>query len=279
MTEELMVDEDYIETMEIKLLKGRNFSKALPTDQYGAALINETLMNELGWKDPIGKRMKFKTDDKGTMDERTVVGVVKDFHTYSLQHKMAPLVMVMPPFPSAKDNLYVRIAKGRIAEGLAFLDKVYRQFDKTNTAEYHFLDQNFAKQYASEEKQGQIALGFTILALLIACLGLFGLVTFSSEQRTKEIGIRKVLGASVTNIVRMLSKDLLKLVLLAACIAFPIAWFIMDQWLKDFAYRVNVQWWILVFAGLSVAAIALLTVSFQAIKAAIANPVKSLRTE
>ncbi|MEP7109989.1 MAG: ABC transporter permease [Ferruginibacter sp.] len=277
--QELMADDGYIPAMEIKMLSGRNFSEKIQSDKYGAALINETLLQKLGWTNPVGKKMKFSIDDSGTMAERTVIGVVKDFHTYSLQHLVEPLVMVMPPAPSMGDNLYVRIAKGKINEGLAYIDKVYRRFDKTSPVEYHFLDKNFAKQYTTEGKQGRIALVFTVLAVLIACLGLFGLATFTAEQRIKEIGIRKVLGASIVSIVQMLSAEFLKLVLVAACIALPVAGWVMNRWLQDFAYRVNIGWRIFLLAGTAALLIALLTVSFQAIKAAIANPVKSLRTE
>ncbi len=276
-TQELMVDADYLGTMEIKLLNGRNFSDQTPTDQYGAALVNETLVKEMGWKDPVGKRMEFNVGSN--IFQRTVIGVIKDFHTYSLQHKVEPLVLVMPPAAPDKDNLYVKIAKGKTAEGLAWIDKVYRRFDKTSPVEYHFLDKNFAQQYASEQRQGQVALIFTILAVLIACLGLFGLAAFTAAQRTKEIGIRKVLGASVTGIVVLLSKDFVKLICIAALIAFPLAWWGMNKWLDNFAYRIDLGWWIFAAAGLVSLLIALLTVSYQAVKAAMANPVKSLRTE
>ncbi|MEO6455395.1 MAG: FtsX-like permease family protein, partial [Ginsengibacter sp.] len=234
---------------------------------------------KLGWTNPIGKRMKFKIDEEGTTGERTVVGVIKDFHTYSLQHKIEPLVIVMPPAQSMGDNLYVRIAKGKVIEGLAFIENVYRRFDKTSPLEYHFLDANFAKQYGAEEKQGQIALVFTMLAVLISGLGLFGLATFSTQQRTKEIGIRKVLGASVVSILQIFSVECLKLVLIAVCIAIPIAWWAMSKWLQDFAYRINIDWRTFILAGTIALFIALLTISFQTIKAAIANPIKSLRTE
>jgi putative ABC transport system permease protein len=279
MSQELMVDADYIPTMQIKMLAGRNFSDAIQSDKYGAALINETLVKHLGWTNPIGKRMKFSIDEKGTMGERTVVGVIKDFHTYSLQHKVDPLVMVMPPAPSMGDNMYVRISKGKINDGLAYINKVYSRFDKNNPIEYHFLDANFAKQYSAETKQGQMAFIFTVLAVLIACLGLFGLAAFTAEQRTKEIGVRKVLGASVASIVQMLSSDFLKLVLVASCIAIPLAWLGINKWLQDFAYHINIGWWMLPASCMLALVIALLTVSFQAIKAAIVNPVKSLRTE
>jgi putative ABC transport system permease protein len=279
MTQELMTDADFLPTMEIKLVQGRNFSNQMPTDQYGSALINETLAKELGWTDAIGKHLQFNIDDKGTKGQRTVIGVINDFHTYSLQHKVEPLVMVMPPSDPSKDNLYVRIAKGKTAEGMAMLDKIYRQFDSKHPIDYNFLDKNFAKQYAVEEKQGQIALVFTVLAVLIACLGLFGLATFTAAQRTKEIGIRKVLGASVHTIVGLLSKEFIKLVVIASVIAIPIAWWAMNRWLDDFAYRTPIAAWVFLLAGLMALCVAVITVSFQAIRAALANAVKSLRAE
>ncbi len=279
MAQELMVDPDFLKTMEIKLSNGRNFSDAMPSDQFGAILVNETLVKDLGWKNAIGKKMLKAADDNGKTEPRKVIGVIKDFHTYSLQHKEAPLVMIMPPNTKEEDNLYIKIAKGKIPEGLAYLNRIYRQFDKTNPITYHFLDRNFAKQYAAEVRQGEMALIFSILAILIACLGLFGLATFTAEQRTKEIGIRKVLGARVTDIVRMLSSDFLKLVLVAIIISIPVAWMAMNQWLQDFAYRIHIEWWVLAAAGLVALTIALMTVSFRTIKAAMASPVKSLRTE
>ena len=277
--EELMVDVDYLKTMEIKLAAGRNFSDAIPADHSGSVLVNETMVKESGWKEPIGKQMLKVNNNDGKIASAKVIGVVKDFHTYSLQHKVEPLVMIMPPGTNEEDNLYIKIAKGKIAEGLTYLNKVYASFDKSDPVEYHFLDQNFAKQYSAEVKQGQIALIFSLLAILIACLGLFGLATFTAQQRTKEIGIRKVLGANVADIVRMLSTDFLKLVLIATIIAIPIGWIAMDKWLRDFAYRINMEWWIFAAAGFTALFIALITVSSQAIKAATANPVESLRME
>lgn len=279
LVQELMTDADYVPVLDIKLLHGRNFSTAIESDKYGAAVINETLMNELGWQNPIGKRMRFEFDDKKSVGERTVIGVVKDFHTHSLQHKVEPLVMLMPPVASMEDNLYVKINTSKTKESLAYIETAYKQFDKSNPVEFNFLDQNFIKQYAAEEKQGTILFTFTVLAIFIACLGLFGLVTFTSAQRAKEIGIRKVLGASVSSIVTVLTKDLIKLVIIAFLIASPIIWFGMNKWLEDFQYRINISWWIFGVAGLSAILIAMITVGIQAIKAAVANPVKSLRSE
>jgi putative ABC transport system permease protein len=222
--------------------------------------------------------LKTANDDGKTLPSK-VIGVIKDFHTYSLQHKVEPLALVLPPNTDQQDNLYVKLTKGEIPEALAYLNNVYHQFDNASPVEFHFLDENFAKQYEAEKKQGEIALVFSALAIMIACLGLLGLATFTAEQRRKEIGVRKVLGARVTDIVTMLSADFLKLVLIASIIAVPIAWFAMDEWLQDFAYRVSIDWWIFAVAGLSALLIALITISFKAIRAAVANPVKSLRME
>jgi putative ABC transport system permease protein len=278
MSQELLVDADYIPTMDMKMVAGRNFSTAGQADKYTAAIVNETLAKELGWTNPIGKRVQFKFG-QGEIGERTVIGVVKDFHTYSLQHKVEPMVLMMPPVASMEDNLYVKINTAKTPEALAFIEKIYTQFDKSNPVEFHFLDQNFARQYEAEAKQEKLSLTFTILAIFIACLGLFGLAAFTAQQRVKEIGIRKVLGATVTSIAVMLSKDFVKLVLIAICIATPIAWYAMNKWLEGFAYRISFQWWMFAVAVVVAVTIALLTVGLQALKAAIANPVKSLRTE
>lgn len=277
--QELMIDADYIPALDIQLLQGRNFSSSMPSDKYGAALINETLLKKTGLKDAIGKRLQFRIGNTAETGERTIVGVIKDFHTYSIQHKVEPMVLLMPPAESMEDNLYVRLSKGKTAEGLAYITEVYRRFDKTNPPEFHFLDQNFARQYAAEEKQGQLALIFTGLAILIACMGLLGLAIFTAQQRTREIGVRKVLGAGIGDIAAMLSADFMKLVLIASLIALPLAWFIMDKWLQGFAYRITVQWWVLMLAGLLAALVACITVAVQAIKAAMANPVKGLRAD
>jgi putative ABC transport system permease protein len=273
----LFVDEDFLATTGISLLQGRNFSADMPTDKDDAVIINETLMKTLGYTNAIGKKMQFRVND--SMHTNTIVGVVKDFHTYSLQHKIAPLVLLMPPNNKEKDNLYIKIAKGKAAEGLAYLKKTYASFDKNNAADFHFLDENFEKQYAAEQKQEQLSFAFTVLAFIIACLGLTGLAIFSAAQRVKEIGIRKVLGASVFNVTTMLGRDFMKLICIAAIIAIPVAWLTMNKWLQDFAYHVQLQWWMFLLPACTAILIALVTVSIQAIKAAVANPVKSLRTE
>lgn len=278
LAQELMVDADYLKTMDITLLKGRNFSTQMTTDQYGAILINETLQQELGYKDPIGKKAYFNIPGDSIVN-RTIVGVIKDIHTYSLQHKVEPLVLIMPPGTSDGDNLYVKIKKGTPTQALAYIESVYKQFDNDNPIQFHFLDQNFAAQYAAEQKQEELSLIFTILAISIASLGLLGLAAFTARQRIKEIGIRKVLGASVTSITTLLSKDFMKLVAIAILIATPITWIAMGYWLQEFAYRTTISWWIFGIAGAIALFIALVTVSIQAIKAAVANPVNSLKNE
>ena len=277
MTKDIMVDGDFLKTMEIKLTQGRNFSDNNPADRQTAILVNETLVKEIGWKNPIGKRVKF-FNEKG-LTEGQVVGVVQDFHIYSLQHKIEPLVLRMPFSTNDQDNLYIKIRPDKASDALALIEKTYRQFEPGGVFDYQFLSQNFARQYASVEKQGQLLLLFSGLAIFIACLGLFGLTAFTAEQRTKEIGVRKVLGASVGSIVVLLSRDFLKLVLFAIVIASPLAWYGMNRWLQDFAYKINIEWWTFALAGLLAIGIALLTVSFQSIKAALMNPVKSLRSE
>jgi putative ABC transport system permease protein len=275
----LVIDPDFIPTLQIKMVSGRNFSASNISDVKNAIIVNQTLVNELGWKSPVGRVVSTGVDEQGKVIKQTIVGIVKDFNTYSLQHKISPMVMSMPAKPNDKDNLYVRIGKNNVQASLNYIAKVYAGFDNDDKPEFHFLDQNFAAQYQTEQRQGTILLIFTILAISIACLGLFGLVTFTAEQRVKEIGIRKVLGASVTSIVRLLSTDLMRLVIIATIIACPIAWYAMNSWLQDFAYKINISWWVFLLAGSGAALIALATVSIQSIKAALTNPVKSLRSE
>ncbi|MDQ1085823.1 ABC transporter permease [Siphonobacter sp. SORGH_AS_1065] len=278
-TKRIDVDEDFLNTLEMKLVAGRNFDKSRKTDLYESVLVNETLVKKLGWKNPIGKRVEFNAGQNNEIRGHSqVVGVVKDFHVYSLQHTIEPLVMQMP-LDFQQDNLYVRIRPENTQATLAYIEKVYQKFDPDHAFEYSFLDQNFAHQYEAEIKQGRLLVTFTLLTIFIACLGLFGLVTFTAEQRTKEIGIRKVLGASVTSIVGMISKDFMILIGIASLIAFPMAWYTMHRWLEDFAYRIELQGWVFLAAAGVALLIALITISTQAIRAALANPVKSLKSE
>ena len=279
MAKQLFVDEDFLKTMNVHFLQGRNFSKDIKSDENNAMIINETLMKELEYTNGVGKKAVYGRNPFEAKKNMTIVGVVKDFHISSLQNKIEPLVMMMPPVANEKDNVYVKIAKGKTAAGLAYIKNTYAKFDDSNTADFNFLDEAFAKQYAAEQKQEQLSFVFTILAFIIACLGLLGLVMFTTAQRVKEIGIRKVLGASVSTVTVMLGKNFMQLVLVATVIAIPVAWFSMNKWLQDFAYRIDIKWWMFLAPGLVAIFIALVTVCAQAIKAAMANPVKSLRTE
>ncbi|HVX50695.1 MAG TPA: ABC transporter permease [Chitinophagaceae bacterium] len=276
--ENFMADADYLPTLQIKLLKGRNFSASTPTDTISAVLVNETLVKQLRWKNAVGKKVDYNIGNGQTI-HATVIGVMKDFNSYSLQHKIQALVLRMPPVAKEEDNLYVRISSKNIPAAISYLKQTYKKFDADNDVDYTFLDENFARQYNAEQRQGNIIFTFTLLAILISCLGLLGLVTFAASQRTKEIGIRKVLGATVSNIVFMLSKDLLKLVLLAILVATPLAWYATHKWLESFAYRVNIGWSVFALAGAVALLVALLTTGIKAVTAALANPVKSLRTE
>jgi putative ABC transport system permease protein len=275
----LTIDADFISTLQIKMAAGRNFSAANLSDVKDAIIVNETLIKDLGWTNPIGRQVRTGVDEKGNVITQTIVGVVKDFNTYSLQHKISPMVLNMPATAGDKDNVYIRIGRGNIQASLNYITQIFGKFDNENKPEFHFLDQNFAAQYQTEQKQGTILLVFTLLAISIACLGLFGLVTFTAEQRVKEIGIRKTLGASVASIVQLLSTDLMRLVVIAMLIACPIAWLAMDKWLQEFAYKIEINWWVFLLAGGAALILALVTISIQSVKAALANPVKSLKGE
>jgi putative ABC transport system permease protein len=276
--EQLIIDEDFIPAMDIRMDQGRNFIKGAADSARHAIIINRTLADASGWKNPVGMQVRTGVEN-GVVQWSTIVGVVRDFNTYSLQHKIQPMELVLPQTANDKDNVYVRLSGRDIPTAIRYLQRVYREFDPANQLDYRFLDQNFAKQYQTEQKQGSLLLIFTILAISIASLGLFGLVTFTAEQRVKEIGIRKVLGASVPHIVGLLTRELMLLVGLATLIATPIGWYAMRQWLQSFAYRVGIDWWIFAGAGVTAALVAFVTMSIRSIRAANANPAKSLKTE
>jgi ABC-type antimicrobial peptide transport system permease subunit len=265
---------DYIKTMGIQLVNGRDFSSdySLDTMNY---LINEAAARKIGYKDPVGKELTM-WDDKGV-----IIGVMKDYHHNSLHVPIEPLILRLfkQSWNSYWGNVIIRTEKGKTKQAISSMEKVFKQFNPGFPFKYYFTDDEISKNYKAEHTVSKLSRYFAFLAIFISCMGLFGLVMFTTEQRTKEIGIRKVLGASVPGIVQMLSKDFLKLVFIAAVIAFPVAWWAMHKWLADFAYRIDIGWWVFVVAGIAAALIALVTISFQAIKAAITNPVKSLRTE
>ncbi|MFC6103506.1 ABC transporter permease [Olivibacter domesticus] len=265
------VDDHYLSTLGIELKEGRNFSNTYGTDSL-SAIINETAAATFKWK---GGALGHTITNK---DHKTlrIVGVVKDFHFRSMHERISPLVMVMQ---QNYGNLLLKAKTEDIDPLLKTIEARYKALQPDLPFSFSFLDERVNNTYATEAKTGYLLGLFAGLTIFVACLGLFGLAMFTADQRTKEIGIRKVLGASVSGIVSMLSKDFIKLVLLAFIIASPLAWWLMNRWLEDFAYRINIQWWIFARAGIGAVLIALLTVSFQAIKAARANPVDSLRNE
>jgi putative ABC transport system permease protein len=268
------VDENYLSTLGINLLAGRNFSKAFNTDST-AVILNEAAANALGWREKSVGHTILRTHGAEKYSYH-VIGIVKDFHFRSLHERISPLVMVLAPDAG---TLIVKLKTKDIAGLSAVLKKRWTNYGAEDALSYSFLDDRFNNTYEAEQKTGTILGIFAGLTILVACLGLFGLVTFTAEQRTKEIGVRKVLGATVTGIVSLLSKEFLKLVFIAFIIASPVAWFIMNKWLQDFAYRINISWLVFVFAAMLAIIITIITVSFRAIKAAVANPVKSLRSE
>ncbi|WP_247236749.1 permease prefix domain 2-containing transporter [Telluribacter sp. SYSU D00476] len=279
-----LIDPDYIPTMGMELVAGRNLSEQYGTDVEEAFLINETAVKALGWSTPeqaLGKEMLWPkwvpANPADTLKRGKVIGVVKDFHYKSLHQKIEPLVLhVHEP---AYYTMVARVRPEKMAAALDFLKTEWEARAPEFPFEYEILDQQFAKFYDSEQIFKKLFLLFTSLSIFIACLGLLGLATFMAQQRTKEIGIRKVMGASVAGIVMLLSKDFLKLVMVGIIIASPLAWYFMNQWLQSFSYRVDIAWWIFGLAGLLVVGVALLTVSFQSIKAALMNPIQSLRSE
>jgi putative ABC transport system permease protein len=274
-----MVDDDFLKTLDVKLVAGRLFSDQFPTDTFSRFVVNEETIKQFGFasaEDAIGKWLAF--DWNGEQAQFTIVGVVKNFHFKDFHEAIQPIAFRM--YNDAGFNYLVAHTKdGNVKQSLAALENTWKKLIPNEPFEYSFLDQDFQRNYEAEERKASLIQYFTILAILISCLGLFGLAAYSAEQRTKEIGIRKVLGASVSNVVGLLSKDFLKLVTIAVVIASPIAWYVMNQWLQNFVYRTSISWMVFLFTAIVALGIAFLTISFQAIKTALSNPVKSLRTE
>jgi putative ABC transport system permease protein len=262
---------DFVKTMKLELAEGRDFSRDFPTDSTGF-IVNEMAVKKMGYRDAIGKTFWWGSR------QGKIIGVLKDFHFASLHQAIEPLVIRLYE-DRQWGTLLVRLGAGKDKQGLASLQKLCRELNPAFPFTYQFSDEEFNKLYKSEQLVSKLANYFAFLAIFISCLGLLGLAIFTAEQRTREIGIRKVLGANVTGIVSLLSKDFLRLVVIAIVIASPLAWIIMHGWLQGYAYRTPLHWWIFAVAALAAVVIAFVTVSFQAIKAAMANPVKSLRAE
>ncbi len=276
MLRSISVDSDFIQTIGLEIVAGRNFSPDIASDSSKSILINQTAARQFGWDDPLGKSIR-ELDNWNTT--KTVVGVIRDFHVESLHHKIAPLLLESEP--ARFRYILIKIRPGRLPETLSFLNEKWQELDPTETFDYWFLDESksFSRQYQSEQKLSRIFSCFALLSIFIACLGLFGLVSFTAEKRTKEIGIRKAMGASISGIIMLLSKEFAKWIIVANLIAWPIGYFVMNRWLRNFAYRTEIGLSAFILAGSIVLIIALLNVGYQAVKAARANPVDALRYE
>ena len=277
------VDASFIETMQIPILQGRSFQTQNPADTNNSIIVNETLLKEYGIKDPIGKRFgKYS---------QLIVGVTKDFNYESLHTKIEPLVLSLKLDTIARQSndisfanspqprISVRMKAGNVQDNINILKKAWQAVAPNQDFEYHFLDESLGAAYEQEQKSATVVKIASGLSIFIACMGLFGLATLTVTRRTKEIGIRKVLGANATQLVKLLSKDFLLLIVIAALVAFPLAWWAMNKWLSDFAYRTSISWWVFAIAAIVSIVIAFVTISTQAVKAALMNPVQSLRTE
>ncbi|HTD98453.1 MAG TPA: ABC transporter permease [Mucilaginibacter sp.] len=277
-TEIWPVDEDYLNTMGMSVAKGRNFAAGLKSDS-SSIIINETAAKMLGYyNDPLNKKLFSPQNQNGktVVKEYKVIGVLKDFNFKSLRDNITPVVMTL-----AENNgaLSIKYEAKNLPAFIAQVEGSWDKFSPAQHLEYSFMDQDFDAAYKFEQRTGTIFLSFTVFAMIIACLGLFGLAAYAAEQRNREIGIRKVLGASVSALVNLLSRDFIKLVLISIVIATPLAWWAMHKWLQGFAYRQDIQWWVIASAAFGAIAVAFITISFQSIKAALANPVNSLRSE
>ena len=266
------VDEDYMNTLGIKLIAGRNFSSQMASDT-AAMIVNEAFVKRFGFKDPLNKTVYRNSYG---IQPYHIVGVMKDFHFSSLRDEIKPVALV---YQEDRGAVTARVNTANLSALMSMIGNKWKDLSPNQQFTYSFMDADFDATYRSEQRIGTIFISFSTLAILIACLGLFGLAAYAAEQRNKEIGIRKVLGATVSAIVGMLSMDFIKLVFISILIASPLAWFAMNKWLQDFAYRINIQWWILATAGAIAVLIAFVTISFQSIKAAMSNPVDSLRSE
>jgi putative ABC transport system permease protein len=271
------IDQDYFPTLGMEIAQGRNFSLEFGTDASSAVIINQTAARRYGWENPVGKTIRAPGDEIMKWEKYTVVGVVKDFHRTSLHSVIAP--QLIGNDPGRFDELAIRISPENSETTLNLLREKWKEIDPQRPFDFFFLDNLLDSQYGAEERLSDILSAFSVFAIFIACLGLFGMASFAAEQRTKEIGIRKVLGASVPGVVALLSRDFLKLIAVANIIAWPLAYFGMNKWLQNFAYKTGIGVWIFVFTGVMAIGIALATVSYQAIKAALLNPVDAIKYE
>lgn len=272
-------DYDFVKTLGMEIVEGRDFSRDVVSDTTYAVLVNESMVARMSWDEPLGKKFIFQGGGPNNTDiEKRVVGVIKDYHQNSLYDQIEPLMIILT---MDNGNLFVRTAEGDVRQSIEAVEKAWKEIFPTYTFEYNFLDADFNSQYKSDEKRSQIFTAFSGLTIVIACLGLLGLAAFTTEQRTKEIGVRKVIGASLQHLVMLMSKEFFLLVGIGMILAFPVAWYITEDWLENFAYRIELQaeWPTFILSALLAFAITLITVGFHVIRAASANPVKSLRDE
>jgi len=263
-----VVDDSYIQTMGMQIIAGRNFSKVLPTDSQ-AVIINKAMADQIGYKEPLGKVIT-------NGGNYTIIGVVENFNYESMKQEIEPLCMFLG---NSNSVISVKVNGADMKKVLASITNVWKSFLPNQTMRYNFLDESYANMYADVQRMGLIFTSFAVLAIVIACLGLFALAAFMAEQRSKEISIRKILGASISNVFALLTGNFLKLILISLLIAVPAGWFLMQKWLQDYTYRISITWDVFAISGLAVLMIALITICWQSIRAAVANPVKSLRME
>jgi putative ABC transport system permease protein len=266
------VDYDYFETLGMKIIQGRSFSEEYPTDVENYVL-NEEALRITGLESPIGKMFSCWED------EGKIIGIVKNFNASSLHSEIGPVIFTLSQRHGSHSYIFVKIKPDDVPGTIAYLRKKASEFAPNNLFEYSFLDDEFNRQYGNDQRRGEIYKYFTILAIFVSCLGLFGMASFTAEQRTKEIGIRKVLGASITNIISLISKDFLVLLLIANVIAWPVAYYLMDKLLNNYAYRTSIALWVFVLSSVMAVFIALLTVCVKIVRVARSNPVDSLRYE
>jgi ABC-type antimicrobial peptide transport system permease subunit len=266
-------DDGFVKNLGLKIIQGRGIdARSYKTDSF-AMMLNETAVKTMRLKDPIGQTVKISDLSYH------IVGVIKDFILESPYQPVAPM-LIGGPGPYGFYILNVKLNPAHpVADDLKKAEQIYKKYNPAYPFEYYFVDEDYAAKFANEKRTASLAALFAGLTIFISCLGLFGLATYTAENRTREIGVRKVLGASVAGITALLSRDFLKLVILSILIASPVAWWAMSNWLKSYPYRISIEWWVFALAGFSAILIALLTISFQSVKAALANPVKSLRSE
>jgi putative ABC transport system permease protein len=271
-------DYDFVKSLGMTIVEGRDFSRDIPSDTTYAVLVNEAMVKRMGWENPIGRKFEFPGGPPGAILERRVIGVIKDYHQNSLYDAIEPLMILLG---HELNYVFVRTQEGDVRKSLAAVESIWKEVNPNDPFEYNFLDQDFNSQYKSDEKRSQIFTAFSLLTIFIACLGLLGLAAFTTELRTKEIGVRKIIGASVQSLVLLVSNEFFLLVAIGLIIACPVAWYFTDNWLQNFAYRINLkgEWPTFVLSALAALVIAFATVGYHVVRTAIANPVKSLRDE